>query len=107
MFGSCEVCERRCYGAAYVDEEPHVLHMLPVTVTNQVLIKLCATFTCGCVSTQQSSVQRTPGVLVRGSVRLPLSVIESRVALRWQLAGLILAHEGRSPAPGVTQTCQA
>lgn len=41
------------------------------------------------------------------SVRLPLSVIESRVALRWQLAGLILTHEGRNPAPGVTQTCQA
>lgn len=41
------------------------------------------------------------------SLCLPLSVIESRVALRWQLAGLILTHEGRSPAPGVTQTCQA
>lgn len=66
-----------------------------------------ATFTCGGVSTQQSSALRTPGVSARGSVRSPLSVIESRVALRWQLAGLILTHEGRGPAPGVTQTCQA
>lgn len=116
MFGSCDVCERRSYGVAPVDEEPHVLRTLPVTATNQVMIKPCATpppplvratFTCGCVSTQQSSMQRTAGVLARGSVRLPLSVIESRVALRWQLAGLILTHEGRGPAPGVTQTCQA
>lgn len=40
-------------------------------------------------------------------VCLPLSVIESRVALRWQLARLIPVREGRGPAPGVTQTCQA
>lgn len=41
------------------------------------------------------------------SVCLPLSVIESRVVLRWQLARLIPVREGRGPAPGVTQTCQA
>lgn len=98
-------------GVARVDEEPHVTCYSHKPSADQALCKtprlIRATFTCGCVSTQQSSMQRTPGVLVRGSVRLPLSVIESRVALRWQLAGLILTHEGRSPAPGVTQTCQA
>lgn len=37
----------------------------------------------------------------------PLSESESGAVLRWHLARLIPACEGRGPAPSVTQTCQA
>lgn len=44
-FGSCDLCGRRSYGVAHVDEDavqPHVLHMLPVTVTNRVMLNASA-----------------------------------------------------------------
>lgn len=69
------------------------------------------TFSRGCVSTHWNGVQccmRAHALRVAcGWVCFPLSVIECRVALGWQLAELILTREGRSPALGVTQTCQA
>lgn len=80
------------------------------------MCSLCATCTHLCVCPTR---QCLPTAVMRAGSPLHVSpmcvrvcvfaicVIESGVVLRWQLARLIPVREGRGPAPGVTQTCQA
>lgn len=99
---------------------PHIFASLEIMqklmpkISNKNLNRICSEDLCNmylCVQTvEHPALPYCSTALVccvYEHVCLPLSVIENRVALRWQLARLIPLREGHSPAPGVTQTCQA